>query len=148
MELSGACAGCARVDPRAAERHPLFVARLEETTVFLHDHQPLAGWTVLYLNEHGEHMADLSAARQARVLAEVCRAARAVRAATGCRRINYECLGNVLAHVHWHVIPRYLEPVDPEPRRTVWTRPEGWLNCGAGNTYDNLVLKLRGEIGK
>ena len=35
-------------------------------------------------------------------------------------RINYECLGNVAPHVHWHVIPRHAN--DPTPTQTVW----GW----------------------
>jgi diadenosine tetraphosphate (Ap4A) HIT family hydrolase len=46
------------------------------------------------------------------------------------QRINYECLGNQLAHVHWHVIPRYAAPIDPDPTETVWVRPANERNAG------------------
>jgi diadenosine tetraphosphate (Ap4A) HIT family hydrolase len=36
-------------------------------------------------------------------------------------KINLASLGNVVAHVHWHVIPRYDD--DPEPRNPIWVRP-------------------------
>jgi diadenosine tetraphosphate (Ap4A) HIT family hydrolase len=35
-------------------------------------------------------------------------------------RINYECLGNQLHHIHWHVIPRYAD--DPQPTQPIWLR--------------------------
>lgn len=77
------------------------------------------------LREHAEHLDELSLAAQSAVFAEVARVARAVRRVVRARtghapRINYECLGNVVPHVHWHVIPRHRD--DPTPRATVW----GW----------------------
>jgi diadenosine tetraphosphate (Ap4A) HIT family hydrolase len=54
-------------------------------------------------------------------------------------RINYECLGNQVAHVHWHVIPRHAS--DPDPRNAVW----GWSPPalrGAMSDTDRLELAL------
>jgi diadenosine tetraphosphate (Ap4A) HIT family hydrolase len=33
-------------------------------------------------------------------------------------KMNYELLGNQVAHIHWHLIPRLAG--DPEPRWPVW----------------------------
>jgi len=33
--------------------------------------------------------------------------------------MNYELLGNQIAHIHWHLIPRRAD--DPAPRQPVWT---------------------------
>ena len=37
---------------------------------------------------------------------EVTRVARAVATAFGAVKMNYELLGNQIAHIHWHLIPR------------------------------------------
>jgi diadenosine tetraphosphate (Ap4A) HIT family hydrolase len=58
------------------------------------------------------------------------------------RRINYECLGNVVAHVHWHLVPRYED--DPAPTRPIWVRAEAELDCGVEDAVrDALVSELR-----
>lgn len=133
-----ACEICDRIQDIRAGKHPLLIAELDETYVVLGDNQGCLGWCVLWLKEHVEHMDELPIERQQRVFGEVAHVARAIRATfpnssagNGPPRINYECLGNVVAHVHWHVIPRHAN--DPTPRATVW----GW----SGNT-------LRGMMGE
>ncbi len=131
----------------AAAPDPLLIAEFDETAVFLHAHQRYEGWCVLFLKEHAEHLSDLTVERQARVFAEVARAAAAVRAALTPRRINYECLGNQLAHVHWHVIPRYEPPRDPQPGETVWVRPGAERDCGVDPARAaELVERIRRKI--
>ena len=65
------------------------------------------------------------AADPARVTSPSSSAIRAVFPASGVGgrppRINYECLGNLTHHIHWHVIPRHA--TDPAPRHTVWVWP-------------------------
>lgn len=107
---------------RACERgqHESHLASLEESYAILGENQGAPGWCVLVLKEHLDHLAELPAARQLALWRDVARVAAAVRAVFGPVRLNYECLGNVVAHVHWHVIPRHAD--DPTPRQTVW----GW----------------------
>ena len=45
-------------------------------------------------------------------------------AARGCAvvqpyKLNYECLGNQVHHLHWHVFPRQLD--EPQFAKPVWT---------------------------
>jgi diadenosine tetraphosphate (Ap4A) HIT family hydrolase len=100
--------------------HPLLIVELGETYLLLGENQGCPGWCVAVLKEHAEHMADLPRERQLRVFEDVARAVEAVRRVFGPVRINYECLGNVVPHIHWHVIPRHAD--DPTPREPVW----GW----------------------
>jgi diadenosine tetraphosphate (Ap4A) HIT family hydrolase len=51
----------------------------------------------------------------------VSRVARALAEAYDAVKLNYELLGNLLPHIHWHLIPRRAD--DPIPRQPVWTLP-------------------------
>jgi diadenosine tetraphosphate (Ap4A) HIT family hydrolase len=122
------CPLCAAVDAARAGASPLLIAELSETFALLGENQGCPGWTVLLLKDHAEHLAGLPPERQRRVWDDVVLAAAAVRAEFpgsgaegGPVRINYECLGNQVAHVHWHLIPRHAG--DPEPTRPVWSWP-------------------------
>jgi diadenosine tetraphosphate (Ap4A) HIT family hydrolase len=120
-----ACPLCDRVSGDPGAMIP--VAVLEECAVFLGENQGCPGWCVLVLREHAEHLDEVPIERQRAVFGEVAWVARAIRrvfagsgAGGGPPRINYECLGNQVPHVHWHVIPRHAD--DPDPRQAVW----GW----------------------
>lgn len=144
------CPMCARL---RSPDVPL-IAELDETAVYLGENQGCRGWCILVLREHAEHLAELPIARQARVFAEAARVAGAIRAvfpASGTGdvppRINYECLGNIVAHIHWHVIPRHAD--DPTPRAPVW----GWdaarlRGSMTGEARAGLAERLRAEIEK
>lgn len=130
----------------------MMIAALSRCVVILGDNQGCVGWCTLILKEHVEHLDELSIEAQGEVFAEVSRVARAIRRvfAThgkggGPVRINYECLGNVAPHVHWHVIPRHAS--DPTPTQTVW----GWSAEAMRGTLahaerEALVLRLRAEL--
>jgi diadenosine tetraphosphate (Ap4A) HIT family hydrolase len=115
------CAACARIALIPEERNPDFIAELSESYVTLADEQAYRGYCILLLKEHAEHLADLAWERQLRLWEDVARVAAVLRRELSPRRINYACLGNLLTHVHWHVIPRY--PDDPEPQHPIWVRP-------------------------
>lgn len=111
-----------------AEREGRLLARLERCDVLLAETQGSPGWCVLVTREHVEHLDTLAIGMQAAIFAEVALVARAIRAVFpesgiggGPPRINYECLGNQVPHVHWHVIPRHAD--DPGPRDVVWVWP-------------------------
>ncbi len=102
------------------------------------------GWVVLILRTHSEHLADLPIETQAEIFAEVARVANAIRTVFGPVRVNYECLGNVVPHIHWHVIPRDpTDPTDPDPRKPVWGWSEAQLK---GTLTPALRLALRDRL--
>lgn len=83
--------------------------------------------------------------RQVRLWEDVARLATALHAELAPARINFACLGNFMAHVHWHVIPRYAD--DPEPLHPIWVRPlaERRLELPASER-DDLIGRLRRRL--
>ena len=54
---------------------------------------------------------------------------------------------NSLAHIHWHVIPRY--EWGPEPTRPIWVRPKEERKVGVvPDVLSELVSKQKGELEK
>lgn len=124
----------------------VFIAELEHSVAILGENQGLPGWTVVVLKAHREQLHELAIAQQAAIFGEVARVARAVAAAVRPRRINYECLGNVVPHVHWHIIPRAAD--DPTPSATVWGWPAERLLGGMdGAGRSRVIAGIREALG-
>ena len=138
------CLACQRIAQIRAGANPFFIAELSESLAVLHDHQPYEGWCVLLLKDHHEHLHLLPPARRARLAEDMARTGVAIAAAFAPNRINYECLGNQLAHIHWHVIPRYGPGRDPDPKMAVWVRPAAELQRGVEpKKRDDMILRLQ-----
>lgn len=156
MTSPAPCPACKRLDRLRAGPDPFFLGELRESLVVLHKHQPytggVGGWCTLWLKDHHEHLVLLPRERQARLAEDVSDVAAAMHDALGpmgLRRINYECLGNVVPHVHWHLIPRFDAPMDADPGATVWVRPATELECGvADDLRDRLTAALRGSLAR
>lgn len=116
------CLACDRIVQIKSNNNPYFICELEASYLVLADHQRYEGWCILLLKEHQEHLDQLALETQLHLFRDVARTARAIRNAFRPRRLNYECLGNTLPHVHWHIIPRY--DWDPQPESPIWVRPK------------------------
>ncbi|MGD9688900.1 MAG: HIT family protein [Phycisphaerales bacterium] len=144
------CPACRRLERVRRGDDPFLVAELRESVVLLHRHQRYEGWCSLWLKDHHEHLGLLPIERQRGLAEDVVQVAGAMHRAfdvpgPGARpiRINYECLGNVVPHVHWHLIPRRAS--DPDPGATVWVRPAEETDCGCDDaTRSRLLAALRG----
>jgi diadenosine tetraphosphate (Ap4A) HIT family hydrolase len=141
---SSACPACARLERVRAGVDPLFICELRRSYVLLHKHQAYAGWCSLFVKEHAEHLDRMSEPQQRELWEDVMHVSAAIRRAMNPRRLNYENLGNVVPHVHWHIIPRYDAPTDPDPGNVVWVRPSTELECGVDpERAKELILRLR-----
>jgi diadenosine tetraphosphate (Ap4A) HIT family hydrolase len=64
-------------------------------------------WLLLVPRRQGiVEIIDLDAAQQVQLMGEIADTARALKAVTGCDKINVAALGNVVAQLHVHVIAR------------------------------------------
>jgi diadenosine tetraphosphate (Ap4A) HIT family hydrolase len=150
-----ACPICQAVALCRAGEHPGLLAELDESYAVLGDNQGCPGWSVLLLKTHVEHLADLPIERQTRLWRDVSRTAAAIRRVfpTGGPggapvRINYECLGNLVPHIHWHLIPRHAS--DPGPGQPVWGWPPDRLRGGMTDPQrrelrDRIRVRLEGR---
>ena len=67
------------------------------------------GFCRVILHRHVKEMTDLSVAERNRLMTVVFAVERVVREVVQPQKINLASLGNVVPHVHWHVIPRFTD---------------------------------------
>jgi len=82
------------------------------------DEPDYPGFLRVILNAHIKEMTDLSAADQAALMRVVLAVEAALREVMAPDKINLASLGNVVPHLHWHVIPRFTD--DPHFPNPVW----------------------------
>ncbi len=75
--------------------------------IILADDAQYPGFVRLIVNSHYKEMTDLSIADANSVFSAVLKIESIVRDVFNPEKINLATLGNVVAHVHWHIIPRY-----------------------------------------
>jgi len=85
---------------------------------------------------------DLSPGVRSRFLDEMALVAEAVFRAFAPRKLNYELLGNSVAHLHWHLFPRYED--DPNPQCPVWSNDD-FLRAARVTPIDPAELARRRE---
>lgn len=65
------------------------------------------GFCRVILQRHVAEMTDLDAAERTQLMAVVCSVEASLRALYQPDKINLASFGNVVPHLHWHVIPRW-----------------------------------------
>lgn len=76
------------------------------------------GFCRVILNAHAKEMTDLPEADRARLMGIVYAVEGLLRELLAPEKINLASLGNVVPHLHWHVIPRFSD--DPHFPNPVW----------------------------
>ena len=95
----------------------------DQLSVVAVDEAEYPGFTRVVWNAHVKEMTDLSAAERNRVMDAVWAVESAQRAVLSPEKINVASFGNMTPHVHWHVIPRYLDDAHfPNPTWAVAQR--------------------------
>lgn len=86
--------------------------------IVLPDEPGYPGFCRVIWNSHVREMSDLGAEDQAYCLHVVLAVERALRATLTPAKINLASFGNLVPHLHWHVIPRF--PDDPHFPQPAW----------------------------
>jgi len=95
------------------------------------------GFCRVILNRHIREMTDLDAVERQRLMAVVFAVEAAVREVLQPDKINLASLGNMVPHVHWHVIPRFSD--DRHFPDAIWAAPR---RPGAPHAPGDLRLRL------
>ena len=105
------------------------------------------GFCRVIWNAHVREMSDLGDADRAHCMRVVLAVERVLRAAMRPDKINLASLGNMVAHLHWHVIPRFADdPHFPQPVWGVRQRPGVAARDGADPA--ELARALTAELKK
>ena len=92
--------------------------RDDRLRVIAPEEQDYPGFLRVVWHEHVPEMTSLAAADRERLMGAVFATESAVRELVSPHKINLASFGNVVPHLHWHVIPRYLD--DPHFPNPVW----------------------------
>ena len=116
-------ADCQMDAPRpASNEHADLVAPLSVSSLYLAKNQTYRGQCALIFDlRHAARPDQLTPIEWSQFCADLYVAQNAVVSVTRPDHINVESLGNVVPHLHWHVIPRYLG--DPRWGMPIWTTP-------------------------
>ena len=109
--------------------------------IFVTDTPDYPGFCRVILNRHVKEMTDLMPEERARLMDVVWRTEQAVREVLRPDKINLASLGNVVPHLHWHVIPRFEH--DRHFPNPIWGNP---LREAAPPESRNLFDGLRQRL--
>jgi diadenosine tetraphosphate (Ap4A) HIT family hydrolase len=104
-----------RADSGAVSRR---VALLPTAVAVLGADQYYPGYTLVIARRHATELYHLQDGESTAYFQDMLRVARAIDRAFSPRKMNYELLGNTVAHLHWHLFPRFAD--DPNPTRPTW----------------------------
>lgn len=111
------CPMCRKWDDDAELR----IVELERCYVLLNRDQFFPGYTFVFAKEHVTELFHLDLTSRTAVMEEVTAVAAALYNAFRPDKINYELLGNMVPHMHWHLVPRFAgDPLWPRP---IWSEP-------------------------
>lgn len=110
------------------------------------DEPDYPGFLRVILNRHVKEMTDLAPADRQRLMGVVLAAESALRDVLAPDKINLASLGNVVPHLHWHVIPRYAD--DPHFPNPVWgTRRRDTPHAAPADVDARLAAVLSRRLG-
>ncbi len=117
------CGICAGIEAIRAGKSPDFIAELDHSYVILGDAQFYRGYCILFAKRHARELFELPRDEALGLFDELRSVAEAIHSIVKPLKLNYECLGNIEAHIHWHVFPRYASEEESLRLTPVWLRP-------------------------
>jgi len=91
--------------------------------------EPFVGFCRVIWNAHAREMTDLPVADREHLMRTVFGVEAALRALLSPHKINVASLGNLVPHLHWHVVPRFMDdshfpnPIWGKRKRAAPARP-------------------------
>jgi len=99
----------------------LRIVELEQCFVLLNRDQFFPGYTFVFAKSHVTELFHLDRQTRQNVMEEVSAVASSLYNLFKPAKINYELLGNMVPHMHWHLVPRFT--TDPLWPRPIWSDP-------------------------
>ncbi len=114
----------------------LRIAELKLCRVILNRDQFFPGYTFVVAKEHVTELFQLDLTTRTALMEEVNSVALALYSLFKPDKMNYELLGNMVPHRHWHLVPRFRS--DPLWPRPIWADPHGELFLTPGECAERI----------
>jgi diadenosine tetraphosphate (Ap4A) HIT family hydrolase len=101
------------------DEHMIRICDLTISRLYLAKNQFVQGYCILIYNRHVIEPYELSTAERSSYFDDLALAARVLQKVFNADKVNYNILGNVIPHLHTHILPRYFtdsapnRPIDP-----------------------------------
>jgi diadenosine tetraphosphate (Ap4A) HIT family hydrolase len=116
------------------------IAELDHCHVMLNKDQFFPGYCFVFTKNHVTELFHLDKETRNGVIEEVNRVAAALDRLFKPAKINYELLGNMVPHMHWHIVPRFTDgPLWPRP---IWSEPHDVVELRP-DEYEDRIGKIR-----
>ncbi len=103
----------------SGDASPMFVQQLSVSALYLNANQAYRGHCqLIFTKRHVRGIEELDETEYNSCMADLRVAAKAIETACKPDHLNYASLGNVVPHLHWHIIPRYVD--DPRWGKGIW----------------------------
>ncbi|WP_028453433.1 HIT family protein [Chitinilyticum aquatile] len=109
--------------------------------VVLADEPDYPGFCRVILTRHAAEMSDLAQGERDELMRVVYAVEAALRATLDVDKINLASLGNMVPHMHWHVIPRWQD--DRHFPAPVWAQP---ARAASHSVTDAQLAALRQQL--
>jgi len=141
------CGICGVIERIRAGNFPDFIAELDQSYVILGDAQFYRGYCILFAKRHERELFQLPRSEALALTDELYSVAEAIFTVVKPLKLNYECLGNLEPHVHWHVFPRYENEAQESRVGPIWLRPKAErMRQLEEHDRRELMSSLRAEI--
>ncbi len=104
------------------------------------------GFCRVILGDHVREMTDLAPAARERLMEAVFATEATLRELMQPDKINLATFGNVVPHIHWHVIPRFAD--DRHFPASVWAAPVRAATCRQAPAAATLSAALDARLGR
>jgi len=145
-EMNNSCFVCERIKQIKDGENPYFVAEMASGYAVIGDFQFYPGYTVFLSKVHAVELHDLDKTQRVLFLEEMAKVAEAVYEAFRPVKLNYELLGNVDSHIHWHIFPRYAN--DPDPKNPVSVIPASIRNADSTRPSSKQLEEMKKKLRK
>ncbi len=85
---------------------------LQSSTFYLNKDQTHPGRSILAFHTHKEELFELSPDELHRFMEDVAKAAKALQEVFQPQKINYAVYGDLVSHLHFHIVPKYENGTD------------------------------------
>ena len=123
----------------------LRIIDFEHSYLSLNRDQFFPGYCLLFAKQHITELFHLDQLVRQGMMEEVTRTAAALARIFKPDKINYELLGNMVPHIHWHIVPRFnSDLLWPRP---IWSEPHN-EKLLEPDEYSRLSQQIRQSLEK
>ena len=85
----------------------IYICPLDVSDLILFKEQSHPGRCIVAYKDHVSELVNISDDERNRYFADIARAAKAIHAAFGPKKVNYGAYGDTGCHLHFHLVPKY-----------------------------------------